>query len=298
VITGNRALGIGNGLGGGVMSEGSGTLRRTTVSGNFARNEGGGLLSTGNLTLVRCQVDGNTTLNNGGGGLSHSGGSLTLTNSSLMDNRAGSDGGGLRLGGTTTASTITGCTFAGNTAEAGGGGLFFENCQPVTLTHCTVSGNRARDDGGGIQWQNSAYLLSVRNSTIAFNHAGTDGSGAGGGVSNNATAGVVLESVIVGPNTAAFNVDLITQGGGNFQVTYSLIASNILISPSTNILGQDPRLAPLARNGGPTWTHALKKGSPAINKGQNFSGAPFDQRGQPFARRVSGGVDMGAFERQ
>ena len=297
MITGNRALGIGNGVGGGLYAPVSGTLRRTTVSGNFARNGGGGIHSTGTLTLVRCGVDGNTSLNFTGGGISHGGGSLTLTNSSLMDNRAGSDGGGLYLANTSTDSTITGCTIAGNTAEASGGGLFFDNCQPVTLTHCTVSGNRARDDGGGIHWQDSD-LLTVRNSTIAFNHAGTDGSGGGGGVSNNTTAGVVLESVIVGPNTAVINPDLITLGGGNFQVSFSLIASNILISPTTNIIGQDPRLAPLAPNGGPTWTHALKKGSPAINHGQNFSGSPFDQRGQPFARRVGAGVDMGAFERQ
>lgn len=35
--------------------------------------------------------------------------------------------------------------------------------------------------------------------------------------------------------------------------------------------GLDPQLGPLANNGGPTQTHALKVGSPAIDKGKNFA---------------------------
>jgi hypothetical protein len=42
----------------------------------------------------------------------------------------------------------------------------------------------------------------------------------------------------------------------------------------------------------------LKKGSPAINKGSNPGGLPFDQRGTPFKRKLGPAVDIGAFERQ
>ncbi|MGZ5331674.1 MAG: choice-of-anchor Q domain-containing protein, partial [Solirubrobacterales bacterium] len=52
----------------------------------------------------------------------------------------------------------------------------------------------------------------------------------------------------------------------------------------------DPKLGPLASNGGPTQTHALLKGSPAINTGQGCPG--FDQRGGP--RKA---CDIGAYER-
>jgi hypothetical protein len=70
-----------------------------------------------------------------------------------------------------------------------------------------------------------------------------------------------------------------------------------------NIVGANPLLGTLQNNGGPTWTHALLPGSPAINSGDNcvliangcgynHAALPADQRGMP--RR--GNVDMGSFE--
>jgi hypothetical protein len=57
-------------------------------------------------------------------------------------------------------------------------------------------------------------------------------------------------------------------------------------------------LGPLQDNGGPTLTHALLAGSPAIDAGDpNYTGPPFtDQRG--FARVYNGRIDIGAFEFQ
>ena len=60
----------------------------------------------------------------------------------------------------------------------------------------------------------------------------------------------------------------------------------------------DPLLGPLANNGGPTQTHALLAGSPAINNGTNPATLKFDQRGTPFKRQLGLAVDIGAFERQ
>jgi hypothetical protein len=65
---------------------------------------------------------------------------------------------------------------------------------------------------------------------------------------------------------------------------------------ANNLAGVDPLLGPLANNGGPTKTHALLPGSPAINHGANPAGLTFDQRGSPFLRAFGGGVDIGAFE--
>ena len=70
-----------------------------------------------------------------------------------------------------------------------------------------------------------------------------------------------------------------------------------------NISGTiNPMLGPLQNNGGPTDTHALLAGSPAINAGPNpvpdFPTNEFDQRGDGFARVVGGVVDIGAFEVQ
>ena len=72
----------------------------------------------------------------------------------------------------------------------------------------------------------------------------------------------------------------------------------------------DPLLGPLADNGGPTLTHALMPGSPALDAGDpaavaGMNGVPeFDQRGAPFTRVYDvdgvGGprIDIGAYEAQ
>jgi hypothetical protein len=76
----------------------------------------------------------------------------------------------------------------------------------------------------------------------------------------------------------------------------------------TDLMHTDPMLGPLQANGGPTWTHALLPGSPAIDRGFNFSGSLTDQRDEGFARTLddlfvpnalgSDGTDIGAYEVQ
>jgi hypothetical protein len=56
--------------------------------------------------------------------------------------------------------------------------------------------------------------------------------------------------------------------------------------------GIDPRIGPLADNGGPTMTHALLAGSPAINNGVVVAGITTDQRGY----RRDSKPDIGAYE--
>jgi hypothetical protein len=62
----------------------------------------------------------------------------------------------------------------------------------------------------------------------------------------------------------------------------------------------DARLGPLANNGGPTQTHALLPGSPAIDRGDNTGGSAADQRGVARPRDGDGNgsrvADIGAFE--
>ncbi|NBB69512.1 MAG: hypothetical protein GVY33_04180, partial [Alphaproteobacteria bacterium] len=60
----------------------------------------------------------------------------------------------------------------------------------------------------------------------------------------------------------------------------------------------DPLIGDLALNGGPTPTHALLAGSPAIDAGANPLALVNDQRGEGFAREVNGQADIGAFEVQ
>jgi hypothetical protein len=57
----------------------------------------------------------------------------------------------------------------------------------------------------------------------------------------------------------------------------------------------DPRLGPLENNGGPTLTHRLMRGSPAIDAG-GFPFPPTDQRG--LVRPQGPASDIGAYERR
>ncbi len=60
-------------------------------------------------------------------------------------------------------------------------------------------------------------------------------------------------------------------------------------------IASDPLLAPLADNGGLTWTHALRSGSPAIDHGDAGT-LTTDQRGIGFARVLGARADIGAYE--
>ncbi len=76
---------------------------------------------------------------------------------------------------------------------------------------------------------------------------------------------------------------------------------------SSDLLGRDPLIAPLANNGGRNMTHALLSGSPALDQGHSF-GSSTDQRGLGFARIMDSklvsnaidgdGADIGTFETQ
>jgi hypothetical protein len=85
-------------------------------------------------------------------------------------------------------------------------------------------------------------------------------------------------------------------GIGNAPV--NLIGSLI----GTNASPIDPRLAPLADNGGPTPTHAPLPGSPASNAGDptlvaGTGDTPlFDQRGPGFPRIADGRIDLGSID--
>jgi hypothetical protein len=79
--------------------------------------------------------------------------------------------------------------------------------------------------------------------------------------------------------------------------SHDLIGSaNVALPEGT--LGGDPRLGPLADNGGPTLTHALLADSPAIDAGSNPSDLATDQRGGSYVRSAGAAPDIGAFELQ
>ena len=104
-------------------------------------------------------------------------------------------------------------------------------------------------------------------------------------------------------NAGASGVNLYVNGGGTVtSLGYNISsddAGGFLTGPGDQLF-TNPMLGPLQDNGGPTFTHALLPGSPAIDAGDpNFTPPPlFDQRGPGFDRVVSGRIDVGSFELQ
>ncbi len=304
--------------GGGAISNGENlSITGSTFTGNStasALSDGGAISNSGGaLTITSSVITGNSTANRGGG-IYHnsaviSGTSLSITDSTISNNTANSDnnttgdGGGLFLTGTGSGS-ISGSTISGNsvggTSSAGDGGGI-DVSLPLTLTNSTISGNSSVRNGGGIYATGgSTATVTIESCTIVNNTAVT-----GGGVNRGSTTNPVnLRNSIFANNTASTAPDV---SGSVVSQGYNLIenttGATITGDTATNITGVDPNLGPLVDNGGPTLTHALLAGSPAVDKGgttdliidQRGSIRTFDNAAIPNA--VGGnGTDIGAFE--
>ena len=311
VISANRSEGYGGGV---QASEGTVTLSNSVVEGNVSDNNGGGIrASYGSLILTESTVAGNHS-DRGGGGISTASAAVSLMDSSVTGNR-GDFGGGVST--SRGAVTVTRSTISGNYSEGAGGGIFTSS-GVISITSSTVSGNESGSIGGGITTYGSA--ISLTRSTITGNH----GEDAGGGLSigdnfvSDTLDSITINASIVAGNTtgpSGFGADLRTTAAVAFDVQYSLIGVNtgVLLpaspidaeDPSGNFIGTasdpiDPLLGPLADNGGPTQTHALLQGSPAINAGDPNVNSPteYDQRGADFTRVVGPAIDIGSYELQ
>ncbi|HEX5490821.1 MAG TPA: choice-of-anchor Q domain-containing protein [Candidatus Udaeobacter sp.] len=164
----------------------------------------------------------------------------------------------------------------------------------------TISGNSAGTSGGGIYKIGGSNHVSLRvtNSTITGNSAPS-----GGGIYNTVFAvGSVVEISNTILNAGASGENIFNDGGTITSLGYNLSSDDgggYLTGPGDQI-NTDPLLGPLQDNGGPTLTHALLPGSPAIDAGDpNFTPPPStDQRGCSFDRVFNGRIDIGSFERQ
>jgi hypothetical protein len=109
------------------------------------------------------------------------------------------------------------------------------------------------------------------------------------------------DSIFSGNGSNDFSGVLISEGYNLIQNTNGCTITGK--NRTGDIYGADPLLGPLQDNGGPTWTHALLPGSPAIDAGSS-GGLNTDQRGAPRPYDVPGipnaadGSDIGAFEYQ
>jgi fibronectin-binding autotransporter adhesin len=313
-VTNSNLSGNSASLGGGIHNVGMLTLSDSTLSGNSAFNDGGGgIFNDGTLTLTNSTLGGNSALAGFGGGIVNRD-TLTLSNSTLAGNSAGNAGGGIANDGTLTLSTST---LSGNKAlsnDAIGGGIF--NRGTLTLSTSTLSGNSAGIAGGGLF--TAGGTATLLNATLTDNRSNFNNEPgvSGGGISRSAGT-VTLHNTLVAGNFKGTSIspdDIF--GGVAAGSSFNLVGvgaglSGISNDSNGNQVGSalapiDPRLGQLQNNGGPTFTHALRSGSPALDKGGFVAGLRSDQRGRPrvsdlglTANAAAGdGSDIGAFEVQ
>ncbi|MCP4540247.1 MAG: right-handed parallel beta-helix repeat-containing protein [Chloroflexi bacterium] len=291
------------------------------------RRSGGGIVNQGTLTLRGCVVRDN--ISSSGGGIWNNG-DLTVNESVFRDNVAdgideqlGQDcgsGGGIKSAGVGSLWLIN-STVSGNSANGYGGGVKGSCAGTIEIVNSTISGNEATEDGGGVNAKGEAKFV---NSTIS----GNSSAGHGGGiyVAREITAEIV-NCTITGNHT-----DLVAGGGiyvrGVLNYANNVIAHNTssgldsterdcivengTLGDNANNLVEDggcsadysgdPMLDVLADNGGPltgpgqvAQTHALLSGSPAIDAvSAEECAVDVDQRGNP--RPQGGGCDIGAYE--
>ncbi len=142
VIRNNVANGNGieQGGGGAFNDGGSLAITRASIIGNTATssvagNGGGGVMSiAGSLRLTQVEVSGNTA--NFGAGINNFG-IATLVSSTIAENVATAEGGGL-YNGASGSATVNSTTIAGNSAAVGAG---IRNVNTTTLTSTLVAGN-------------------------------------------------------------------------------------------------------------------------------------------------------------
>ncbi|MGC1320748.1 MAG: choice-of-anchor Q domain-containing protein [Candidatus Udaeobacter sp.] len=300
-----------NAGGGGIGISAGGTLTVTNsvIGGNESQNgPGGGISAGGTMTVSNSTINNNEGLCTGGGiAFNDIGGTLTVMNSTIIGNSVlgcpvsgdgvgvPTGGGGVACSGSVTVinSTISGNTVAVGGVPTGGGGIACSGS--MTVINSTISGNTVggtMPEGGGIR---NGGALTLTNSTLSGNSVP---SGQGGAISN-AGQTTIGDTVL---NAGASGGTIFNSGGAITSLGYNIASDNgggVLTGPGDQI-NIDPMLGPLQDNGGPTFTHALLPGSPAIDTGDpNFTPPPlYDQRGPGYSRIVNGRIDKGSFEVQ
>jgi len=288
-------------IGGGIHNTGTMTLNQVSVNNNNAFfcecgkgvPSGGGISNTGTMIITAGTVQSNMGFYSAGGIYNSNTGMLTITGSTIVNNQTGNpghsggSGGGIVNYGTMTIqdSTISGNTAVGGDFEGYGGGIYGNN---NTITNSTITGNSAYRGGGVAGGGNIAHT------TFSNNSAST----AGGTL--YLTSSLELGNTILKAGTSGVNI--FNNGGSLITHGYNVCSDNgggFLNGPGDQI-NTDPLLGPLQDNGGPTFTHALLPGSPAIDSGDpNFAPPPYyDQRGPVFWRLRNDRIDVGSFEVQ
>lgn len=259
------------------------TLSDVTVAGGcLAADDGGGVLADGGaLVLERATIEDHRA-GGSGGGVAIRDGSLWVLDSTFADNVAGGFGGGLAIGNEPGLARISGSTFSGNTATEGGG-LALVGTVSATLVNSTLTDNLAGTSGGGIE-------VGPATADLALDFATVTGNAAPDGAALHAAKGrIAIHGSLVGESPAGADCavadGVLSASGANLDTDGSCAAlAGGAVSTVASL-----ELRPLGANGGPTRTRPPLLGSPALDAAPECatgSGAAIarDQRGYPRPR--------------
>jgi hypothetical protein len=246
---------------------------------------GGGLrTSNGTLTLDKVIVRNNRIaagggVNDYGGGVGNNG-VCTIINSTIANNAA-YKGGGVSNNG--SSITVLMSTISGNTDFVAAGGML--SVSNTLVVNSTISGNSSTSGTGGIYGFGAGNIIS----TTITNNSSTSGTD---GYCNNASGTLAVQNSIIAQNgdNNCCNPASVTSNGYNLEDT-----NTCGFTKASDLINSDPKLASLQNNGGPTFTHALQSGSPAIDAGTSVYMFPNDQRGKK--RPCDADYDIGAYEK-
>ena len=299
------------------------TIDHSTISDNTAGDGGGGVFLKNQYapaTISNTTVSGNTA-DGGGGGVYVIAGetknptsTVSIYNSTLSGNTASAGwGGGLYVGFQGDTVSVFNSTISGNTATDEGGGVSFLGYYGLSLVQTTITDNTGTTFGGLYLPGDEAASAAASKHHHAEANSADSAERPGGKVASSAAKGPrgqATQSDVFSETSSIGTIIAGNQGtdvgpGSTVDSDHSLFGT---VAAGTTVhdlggtqIGANPMLGPLTNNGGPTATHALLAGSPAIDASTNpvasFQGNEFDQRGPDFLRVVNV-ADIGAFEVQ
>lgn len=303
------------------------------MNSSFTNNEGkeGGLIRNvnGDVKITSSALKGNEASSTGGM-ISSERGSITISDSDVVENWAGYGGGAIFVDCCSGKLNIINSTFTANSADRVGGAIYHVRID-LTLTNSVFQGNSA-SEGGAIYStsvadafisrstfiDNSASVggaIYVPNARLAFENSNISNNSAqneGGGVYiRGEQSRITLLNVTLTDNTAEMGGGIFKDSGAEVSLTNSIISDNTggdcygrmrenigsLIEDGSCFatLSGDPMLGELVEpdDGSPPY-FPLLEGSPAIDAADGEY-CPFtDITGTP--RPQGAACDIGAYE--
>lgn len=303
------------------------TGSRITGNTNYYLRGGGAEFGAIDTVITGTTIADNRTTKGGGAGVHVLGNYLrtfTVRDSTIAHNVARYYGGALYVEGAASAVVLENSTISGN--EAAQAGAVYGGLDGIRMVQSTVTANVARAPSAGVPVGGVLLSGPVGAGDVCPTARPR---GAAPGVAARRSGAVAARQGAIRPSTcAAVGVE----PDGTLDLVGTVLAGNVgtdvgrwrdgavalrsdhsvvgTVEPTVAVseLGgsafgvTDPGLQPLADNGGPTATHALRSDSPALDAGPDpvpaFPGNDHDQRGTGYARVVNGLVDVGAYEAQ